>query len=206
MPYGSPVRDKKWIVDGTGTTGGADAVHLGTAPAGLAGGAAPFEVLACVRVGDASIRRIDMSSPFGYDLWLPTGTQPSMALQERRRLAAFRSVACGLPVVLLVSVRAVAQLASSGQLNLDPALVAECTRLHNVGESDRRWRHHYVSCGGFFVVGVTLTEELASVTLSRLPLPLPPVVRDGLCALGLPQTRPGLWGTVDAGEAGRQVA
>ena len=48
------------------------------------------------------------------------------------------------------------------------------------------------------MVGVTLTEELASVTLSRLPLPLPPVVRDGLCALGLPQTRPGLWGTVDA--------
>ena len=110
MPYGSPVRDKKWIVDGTGTAPAADVVHLGTAPEGLAGGAAPFEVLACVRVGDASIRRIDMSSPFGYDLWLPTGTQPSMALQEWRRLAAFRSVACGLPVVpnMLLQIRGLA--------------------------------------------------------------------------------------------------
>jgi len=99
-------------------------VLIGKAPAALASihNGVQLEVLSVVRVALAgSLADVD-SFGFAYDLWLSTGTRPSPKAQERLRRAALCSAASGVPVAVLVSVRAVAEAVKGAKTLRLPAM------------------------------------------------------------------------------------
>jgi hypothetical protein len=113
-PRGSLVRDARWIREGgTGLGGGAPAVLLGRAPAGLITSASAVDVLACVRASrPTSVQALgDGALRVSYDLWLEEAGNSAKLVD-----AALASLAMGVPVLVLASAKAVVQLGASGEL------------------------------------------------------------------------------------------